>query len=105
MIRDCLTLGLGIGAILLATQGAARADDAACTERAALVERLAENYGESRQAAGLAGADRLVELFAAPETGSWTIIVTTPDGIACLYAAGEYFERFEGGPVAAGDPA
>ena len=91
MIRDCLTLGLGIGAILLATQGAARADDAACTERAALVERLAENYGESRQAAGLAGADRLVELFAAPETGSWTILITRSDGLSCLKSSGAGF--------------
>lgn len=101
MTRDLFTLGLGVGAILLVTQ--ARAEGAICAERADLVAQLTQNYGEHRQAAGLAGGDGLVELFASPETGSWTITVTGPDGIACLLAVGEHFTLFEAAPE--GDPA
>ncbi|HHS93846.1 MAG TPA: hypothetical protein ENK63_00680, partial [Rhodobacterales bacterium] len=75
MTRDQITLGLALSAILLASQ--ARADEAlACLERSTLVARLAEQYGERLQSVGLAGEDRLMELFASPETGSWTMLVT-----------------------------
>lgn len=101
MTRDQITLGFALSAVLLASQ--ARADTMTCLDRATLVERLAGQYGESPQSVGLAGDDRLIELFASPDTGSWTLLVTAPNGIACLYAAGDHFERFE--PVPAGDPA
>jgi hypothetical protein len=38
----------------------------------------------------------LVELFASPETGSWTILVTRPDGVTCLLAAGHSIEMATG---------
>jgi hypothetical protein len=104
MSRDLLTLGLGVAAILLTTQ-AGRAEPAACAERGQIVAGLAEIYGERPYAIGLAARNQLVEVFAAPETGSWTIIMTTPDGIACLIAAGEHFERSDPDAVAPGDPA
>lgn len=103
MTRDLFTLGLGIAAILLTVQGA-RADTLTCIERATLMTRLAELYGESRQMVGLAGPDGIVEVFASPETGSWTLIVTRPDGIACLLAAGTAFERVDAAPARLGDP-
>ena len=105
MKRDHLTLALGIGAILLTAQGL-RAQDAQCAERSLIVERLAEEYGESRQSLGLTGSGQLLEVFASPETGTWTITVTTANGLACLVAAGEAFRRIEGplAPVALGEP-
>ncbi len=33
-----------------------------------------------------------MEIYASDETGSWTIIVTLPDGMACLVAAGQSYE-------------
>jgi len=92
MIRETFTLGLGLGAILLSTQ-ALRAQDGNCAERGVIVERLASQYGESRQAIGMAGDRQVVEVFASLETGSWTILVTTTSGIACLVAAGQHFEH------------
>ncbi|SMH40623.1 hypothetical protein [Maritimibacter sp. HL-12] len=102
MTREILTLGLGLGAILLATQ-ALRAQETSCGERAMIVERLARDYGESRQSLGVVGGRQVLELFASDETGSWTILLTAPDGIACLVAAGARFRRFD--PVAPGEPA
>lgn len=102
MFREVLTLSLGLGAILLTTQ-ALRGQDAGCAQRGVIVERLEQLYGESRQAVGLAGTQGLVEVFASLETGTWTILVTAPSGVACLVAAGDHFERLE--QVPPGEPA
>ena len=36
-----------------------------------------------------------MEVYASPETGTWTIAVTTPDGTMCLVAAGQGFEEVD----------
>lgn len=63
-----------------------------CGPRDAVVERLAEGYGESRQSMGLGANNAVVEVFASEETGTWTITVTTPNGLTCLVASGQSFE-------------
>lgn len=63
-----------------------------CGPRAVVVERLAEGYGESRQSIGLGANNAVVEVYASPETGSWTITVTQPNGVTCLVASGQQFE-------------
>lgn len=100
-----LTIGLGIGAICLA--GVACAEGAVCADRTTIVDRLAEGYGETRQAIGLASSSQIVEVFASEETGTWTITVTRPDGTTCLMAAGKHFEKLDEAltPAVLGDPA
>lgn len=66
-----------------------------CAERGAVVERLAEKYGESRQSIGLGTQGRVMEIFASTETGTWTITVTTPNGMTCLVASGQAFENVD----------
>ena len=66
-----------------------------CGNRNAMVRTLDEKYGESLRFAGLAGQS-WVELYASDETGSWTILVTSTRGNACLRMAGEAFRV---GPV------
>lgn len=63
----------------------------ACAPRADIVAQLASAYGEHRVAAGLQSPG-VIEVFASAETGTWTIIVTRPDGIACAVAAGEAWQ-------------
>jgi len=63
-----------------------------CGLRAAVVEKLAEGYGETRQSVGLGSNNSVVEVFASTETGSWTITVTMPGGLTCLVASGQSFE-------------
>lgn len=72
--------------------GNAAAQGLACADHAVVVERLADGYGESRQSIGLASNNSVVEVFASPETGTWTITVTTPGGPTCLVASGHAFE-------------
>jgi hypothetical protein len=62
-----------------------------CGKRTDMVRQLGEKYGESRRSMGLAGRRGVIELFASEATGSWTILLTSPQGTACLMAAGEAF--------------
>lgn len=63
-----------------------------CAPRDAVMNRLAEGYGETRQSVGLGSNDAMVEVYASQETGSWTITVTSPGGLTCLVASGQSFE-------------
>ncbi len=84
-------MSFGIGAMMLAAQQA-QAQTGNCADHAQVVQRLAERYGESRQSIGLADDNAVVEVFAAPDTGSWTITVTRPGGPTCLVAAGQAYQ-------------
>lgn len=61
----------------------------ACGTRDAVVAKLGDKYGEVRRGGGLAGPTAIYEIWASDETGSWTILKTTPDGFACVMAVGE----------------
>lgn len=64
-----------------------------CGPRAAVIDRLAEGHGETRQSMGLGSNNVVIEVFASDETGSWTITVTHSNGMTCLVASGQGFER------------
>jgi len=63
-----------------------------CAPREAIVDRLTDRFGETRQAMGLGANNAMVEVFASPTSGTWTIIVTSAHGITCLVASGQAFE-------------
>ncbi len=81
----------GFGAMMLAAQQV-QAQPGNCADHAQVVERLAQSYGESRQSIGLGSDNSVVEVFASPDTGSWTITVTRPGGPTCLVAAGQAYQ-------------
>jgi hypothetical protein len=85
-------------AIATATASVAAAEGPAgpCADRASLIERLEKHFGEVRQAMGLDRADAVVEVFASAETGTWTILVTTPNGVSCMMATGDLWESQTG---------
>ena len=64
-----------------------------CGPRDAVIDRLAQGYGETRQSMGLGSNNAVIEVFASDETGSWTITVTQPNGLTCLVASGQGFEQ------------
>ena len=64
-----------------------------CAPRDLVLERLADRYGETRQSMGLGANNAVIEVFASPDTGTWTITVTTPNGVTCLVASGQAFEE------------
>lgn len=68
-----------------------------CAPVAAVSEGLAQNYGESRQASGVAGNGAGMELYANTDTGTWTLLVVTA-GTACLVASGGSYAQRMAGP-------
>lgn len=94
MKRNLFLMSFGIGAMMLAANHV-NAQGRVCAPHAAIVERLAAQYGESRQSIGLGSDNSVVEVYASDETGSWTIVVTRPGGPTCLIAAGQSFEAVD----------
>ena len=76
-----------------------------CAPRDVVVDRLAERYGESRHSMGLGANNRVMEVFASPETGTWTITVTSAGGLTCLVASGQAFETLAEALPEGGDDA
>lgn len=64
---------------------------ALCGDRDEIVSRLETGYKESASALGIAGTGGVVELYTS-EKGSWTLLLTQPNGVSCLLAAGESWE-------------
>lgn len=61
-----------------------------CGTRDSLVALLEQNYGEVQKGVGLRGGGALYELWAS-EKGSWTFLLTRPDGITCVVADGQHW--------------
>lgn len=80
-------------AVLIATTTEAGAQSPRnCGPRDAVVQRLVDGYGETRHSVGLGSNNAMFEVFASADTGSWTILVTSPGGVSCLVASGQSFE-------------
>ncbi|KIC40043.1 hypothetical protein RA27_14450 [Ruegeria sp. ANG-R] len=86
-----IKMTMGLGLMVLAAQQL-YAQPRQCAPRDDVIQRLAENYGETRRGIGIARQGAVMELFASGSTGSWTITVTLPDGVTCLIASGQAFE-------------
>lgn len=82
------TMGLGL-MVLAADQLVAETQN--CAPRDVVLHRLSTGYGETRQSIGLGANNAVVEVFAS-NTGSWSIIVTFPEGPTCLVASGQAYE-------------
>ena len=93
MKKTLLTLTAGLTLATAAASLAHAQNLRHCAARDTVVERLAEKYGESRQALGLGTQGAVVEIFASESSGSWTITVTLPNGSTCLMATGQAFEQ------------
>ena len=84
-----LSSALLAAAIMLpATVPTASNAQTSCADRTVITERLAKNYGEKFTGGGLRNSESIFEVWMSDETGSWTIIMTRPDGKACVMAAG-----------------
>lgn len=68
--------------------GESRSFKEVCGVRGPLVEALAEMYGEKQAEVKVLGPNRVVELFTNPDTGTWTIMITSTAGTSCLVDSG-----------------
>lgn len=69
-----------------------------CQERAIVVNFLQRKYNESTFSAGVTQTGYLIEILISPGGGTWTILVTSPQAVSCLLAAGQGW-RLLGNPL------
>ncbi len=60
-----------------------------CDQRARVIGHLARKYQEAPVAIGVTTSGGMVEVLTSGDGGTWTIILSSPNGISCLVAAGE----------------
>ena len=88
------------GAALMAFSSVAAAQTQApgqnqCNTRDSVISLLASKYKEAPVAVGVTNTGGLVEVLSTGDGNPWTIIVTTPQGMSCLVAAGEGWRALE----------
>lgn len=72
----------------------------ACGERQEVMRVLQDTYAEGATALGVADDGNLLEITSSAD-GSWTILMTRPDGISCLMASGQEWKPIQRDPEVA----
>ena len=75
---------------LVAAFAAPAVEAANCAQRDAVVKRLETKYSEKLIARGLQSKTALMELFGSPDTGTFTVLITNPNGVSCGVGAGTH---------------
>ena len=83
-------IGLTLAALVIALPAAAQT--ACVTERGDVIKQLSAQYNENPVAMGLVQDGSVLEVLVA-KSGTWTILVTRPDGVSCVVAAGEAWDN------------
>jgi len=84
-------------ALLMATTFPALAQQ--CDTRSTIVTHLGTKYDEARVGVGLSNTGTMVEIFLDPESGTWTILETSPNQSSCIRLYGENFFFVSEDPV------
>jgi hypothetical protein len=69
-----------------------------CSDPGVLPDVLVRDYGEVPAEQGIANG-ALVQLWRNAETGSWTILLISPDGTVCALASGEDWMKAAAPPL------
>jgi hypothetical protein len=100
-----LARAVNAAGLLAATPAAEAQTQPPCAKRDQVIRKLEEKYGETLRSIGLHKSDGVVEIYSSEETGSWTILMTRPDGMSCLLASGQLWEQDAGPLQKPGQPA
>jgi len=70
---------------------AQQANAAVCSKREKFTTFLAKKYNEVPKAMGLVSNSGMMEVYVSKQ-GTWSILMTAPNGITCLIAAGNNWQ-------------
>jgi hypothetical protein len=93
MLRSGLIIA-AVTAGMTATISFAASAQTLCSARSNFLKHLGASHAEAPSAMGLTSSGKVVEILTS-EKGTWTIIVTNPDGVSCVVAAGDAWENVE----------
>tara|TARA_Y100001963_G_scaffold124205_1_gene174839 strand:- start:2766 stop:3023 length:258 start_codon:yes stop_codon:yes gene_type:complete len=63
-------------------------------DRDHLIQWLKDKFGESRRIIGKVKTGHVLEIFVSKK-GTWTVLITTPEGITMLTSSGDAWQEFE----------
>lgn len=92
-LRAFAAAALTGGVVFGSTAGTAQAE-MLCGERQQIVDELKKTWQENRTAIGLSNNGGVLEVYSSEE-GTWTLLLTMPEGQTCMIGAGEHFEITE----------
>ena len=78
-----------LGAASVISNSAVADGSPLCNERAVVLKTLEKDYGEKPIAFGITENGAMVQLVAAKDGKTWTLVIHNPKGTSCLMAAGE----------------
>lgn len=87
-----LLLAIAAGSAPLAGQQAVAAQ-LACGKYGELRTYLADTFNEQPSSFGLNDDGTVLQLFASPSTGTWTMLTVSPAGTACVVATGKAWQQ------------
>ena len=65
-----------------------------CAERSKITNNLAQKFGETHIGGGLQSGTQMIEIWSSAKTGSFTILLTRPNGISCIVSSGQHWDNF-----------
>ena len=83
-----------IAAALVLLSTTAAASQSLCAPRDDLVKRLWNRWQEAQVSLAMINDGRLLEIFASKK-GSWTAVISDPNGHSCVASAGQEWTTFE----------
>lgn len=84
---------LAAATVSLLAAAPAYAQSAACSSRDEVLKQLSSHYSEAPVGMGVVSNGSIIEFLSSKAGQTWTIILTMPNGVSCLIAAGESWER------------
>jgi hypothetical protein len=88
-----------LAAAAISFAATANAQGITCGDRNQIIEQLEKTFQEVPITRGLQGNNALYETWANTNKGTWTILLSRPDGTACVMATGNHIlinEDYEG---------
>lgn len=76
----------------------AQGNNIPCDIREKIIDTLINNYNEKQISTGLANSGNVIEIFGS-DSGTWTVLITSPNGISCMLASGKNWEIQNGQPI------
>jgi hypothetical protein len=98
MIRSASALVVLVGLAAAAEPVSAQS---VCANRDVIVTKLQQDFSEAPSALGMSDNGAVIEVLASKDGTTWTILMTTPDGVSCVVATGEAWEPFPADQIAA----
>ena len=90
--RSAALITLGLSLVSSPVGIADEPEKSSCENREAVLEFLSSKYSEAPIAMGVSKDGGLVEVLTSGPGSTFTIIVTMPNGLTCMVAAGDSWE-------------